>query len=211
MFSFDVKLSKFCQLLTRVRIAYHHTVVQNAKYITNICCEYLSSLSFVFFLSPHVMCGFDYLYLHTMIFIIKHLEFYILLDGDTVTDIFGRIWPLGPHYWVVASSVSKGKIEFWFWIFWIISWLYCLSSIILLRNIEQFCLHQVLLNLANQYANNEMYPEALNSYQVIVKNKMFSNAGEQTTWIHIIPYRCVSNWWCPSHLRDMTITSIEIF
>lgn len=39
---------------------------------------------------------------------------------------------------------------------------------------------QVLLNLANQYANNEMYPEALNSYQVIVKNKMFSNAGEQT-------------------------------
>lgn len=41
-----------------------------------------------------------------------------------------------------------------------------------------FC--QVLLNLANQYANNEMYPEALNSYQVIVKNKMFSNAGEQT-------------------------------
>lgn len=38
---------------------------------------------------------------------------------------------------------------------------------------------QVLLNLANQYGNNEMYPEALNSYQVIVKNKMFSNAGEQ--------------------------------
>lgn len=41
-----------------------------------------------------------------------------------------------------------------------------------------FFLDQVLLNLANQYANNEMYPEALNSYQVIVKNKMFSNAGE---------------------------------
>ncbi|XP_029385569.1 intraflagellar transport protein 88 homolog isoform X2 [Echeneis naucrates] len=37
--------------------------------------------------------------------------------------------------------------------------------------------YSVLLNLANQYANNEMYPEALNSYQVIVKNKMFSNAG----------------------------------
>ncbi|XP_032424566.1 intraflagellar transport protein 88 homolog isoform X2 [Xiphophorus hellerii] len=35
----------------------------------------------------------------------------------------------------------------------------------------------VLLNLANQYANNEMYPEALNSYHVIVKNKMFTNAG----------------------------------
>ncbi|XP_070770585.1 intraflagellar transport protein 88 homolog isoform X4 [Enoplosus armatus] len=37
--------------------------------------------------------------------------------------------------------------------------------------------YSVLLNLANQYSNNEMYPEALNSYQVIVKNKMFSNAG----------------------------------
>ncbi|KAK5890026.1 hypothetical protein CesoFtcFv8_013596 [Champsocephalus esox] len=37
--------------------------------------------------------------------------------------------------------------------------------------------YSVLLNLANQYANNEIYPEALNSYQVIVKNKMFSNAG----------------------------------
>ncbi|XP_029980607.1 intraflagellar transport protein 88 homolog isoform X2 [Sphaeramia orbicularis] len=37
--------------------------------------------------------------------------------------------------------------------------------------------YSVLLNLANQYANNEMYTEALNSYQVIVKNKMFNNAG----------------------------------
>uniref|UniRef100_A0A8C3AIR6 Intraflagellar transport 88 homolog n=1 Tax=Cyclopterus lumpus TaxID=8103 RepID=A0A8C3AIR6_CYCLU len=37
--------------------------------------------------------------------------------------------------------------------------------------------YSVLLNLANQYANNDMFPEALNSYQVIVKNKMFSNAG----------------------------------
>uniref|UniRef100_A0A669CW72 Intraflagellar transport protein 88 homolog n=1 Tax=Oreochromis niloticus TaxID=8128 RepID=A0A669CW72_ORENI len=37
--------------------------------------------------------------------------------------------------------------------------------------------YSVLLNLANQYTNNEMYPEALNSYQIIVKNKMFSNAG----------------------------------
>ncbi|XP_069034902.1 intraflagellar transport protein 88 homolog isoform X4 [Lepisosteus oculatus] len=37
--------------------------------------------------------------------------------------------------------------------------------------------YSVLFNLANQYANSEMYPEALNTYQVIVKNKMFSNAG----------------------------------
>uniref|UniRef100_A0A8C5BNK6 Intraflagellar transport 88 homolog n=1 Tax=Gadus morhua TaxID=8049 RepID=A0A8C5BNK6_GADMO len=37
--------------------------------------------------------------------------------------------------------------------------------------------YAVLFNLANQYANNDMYPEALNTYQVIVKNKMFTNAG----------------------------------
>uniref|UniRef100_A0A3Q2YAE8 Intraflagellar transport 88 homolog n=1 Tax=Hippocampus comes TaxID=109280 RepID=A0A3Q2YAE8_HIPCM len=36
--------------------------------------------------------------------------------------------------------------------------------------------YAVLLNLANQYENNEMYPEALSSYQLIVKNKMFPNA-----------------------------------
>ncbi|XP_030642032.1 intraflagellar transport protein 88 homolog isoform X2 [Chanos chanos] len=37
--------------------------------------------------------------------------------------------------------------------------------------------YSVLFNLANQYDNNGMYPEALNTYQVIVKNKMFTNAG----------------------------------
>ncbi|XP_074642143.1 intraflagellar transport protein 88 homolog [Tubulanus polymorphus] len=37
--------------------------------------------------------------------------------------------------------------------------------------------YSVLFNLANQYAANEMHAEALNTYQVIVKNKMFSNAG----------------------------------
>ena len=35
----------------------------------------------------------------------------------------------------------------------------------------------MLFNLANQYAVNEMFTEALNTYNVIVKNKMFSNAG----------------------------------
>ncbi|XP_069680565.1 intraflagellar transport protein 88 homolog [Periplaneta americana] len=35
----------------------------------------------------------------------------------------------------------------------------------------------VLFNLANQYANNEMYSEALNTYQVITKNRMFNNAN----------------------------------
>ena len=36
----------------------------------------------------------------------------------------------------------------------------------------------MLFNLANQYHANKMYAEALNTYQVIVKNKMFSNAGK---------------------------------
>ena len=36
---------------------------------------------------------------------------------------------------------------------------------------------QVLFNLANQYANNEMYNEALSTYQVITKNRMFNNAN----------------------------------
>ncbi|XP_060785593.1 intraflagellar transport protein 88 homolog isoform X2 [Neoarius graeffei] len=37
--------------------------------------------------------------------------------------------------------------------------------------------YSALFNLANQYANNDMNTEALNTYQVIVKNKMFNNAG----------------------------------
>ena len=36
----------------------------------------------------------------------------------------------------------------------------------------------MLFNLANQYHANKLYAEALNTYQVIVKNKMFSNAGK---------------------------------
>ncbi|BFZ25395.1 hypothetical protein BsWGS_28434 [Bradybaena similaris] len=35
----------------------------------------------------------------------------------------------------------------------------------------------VLFNLANQYVANEMYHEAINTYQALVKNRMFSNAG----------------------------------
>ncbi|KAI3356058.1 hypothetical protein L3Q82_017320 [Scortum barcoo] len=45
------------------------------------------------------------------------------------------------------------------------------------ENLNLDLTYSVLLNLANQYANNEMYPEALNSYQVIVRNKMFNNPG----------------------------------
>ncbi|XP_065057335.1 intraflagellar transport protein 88 homolog isoform X2 [Rhopilema esculentum] len=37
--------------------------------------------------------------------------------------------------------------------------------------------YSVLFNLANQYHANQMHQEAINSYQVIVRNKMFSNAG----------------------------------
>lgn len=55
-----------------------------------------------------------------------------------------------------------------------ISWLKTLKILI-----TYLCFVQVLFNLANQYANNDMYTEALNTYQVIVKNKMFNNAGER--------------------------------
>ncbi|VEN46016.1 unnamed protein product [Callosobruchus maculatus] len=36
--------------------------------------------------------------------------------------------------------------------------------------------YAVLFTLANQYAANELYTEALNTYQMITKNRMFSNA-----------------------------------
>lgn len=35
----------------------------------------------------------------------------------------------------------------------------------------------VLFNLANQYQLNQMYQEALNTYGVIVKNKLFNQSG----------------------------------
>lgn len=36
----------------------------------------------------------------------------------------------------------------------------------------------VLLNLAIQYANNEMFSEAINTYQTIIKNRQFANTGK---------------------------------
>jgi hypothetical protein len=45
---------------------------------------------------------------------------------------------------------------------------------------------QVLFNLANQYAANEMFNEALNTYQVIVKNKMFTNAGRSLSFTELM-------------------------
>uniref|UniRef100_A0A8C0WJX6 Intraflagellar transport protein 88 homolog n=1 Tax=Castor canadensis TaxID=51338 RepID=A0A8C0WJX6_CASCN len=45
------------------------------------------------------------------------------------------------------------------------------------ENINLDLTYSVLCNLASQYSANEMYAEALNTYQVLVKNKMFSNAG----------------------------------
>lgn len=38
-------------------------------------------------------------------------------------------------------------------------------------------LFKVLFTLANQYAANELYTEALNTYQMITKNRLFSNAN----------------------------------
>jgi len=53
--------------------------------------------------------------------------------------------------------------------------IYVIMKLICLYN--KFYLLQILFNLANQYEANEMYGEALNSYNVIVKNKLFSSAG----------------------------------
>ncbi|XP_053165751.1 intraflagellar transport protein 88 homolog isoform X2 [Hemicordylus capensis] len=44
-------------------------------------------------------------------------------------------------------------------------------------NVNLDLTYTVLFNLASQYSANEMYAEALNTYQVIVKNKMFVNGG----------------------------------
>ena len=38
--------------------------------------------------------------------------------------------------------------------------------------------YQVLFNLAVQYEINELYSEALNHYQIIVKNKLFQQVGK---------------------------------
>ncbi|KYO44884.1 intraflagellar transport protein 88 homolog isoform X2 [Alligator mississippiensis] len=51
------------------------------------------------------------------------------------------------------------------------------EQIVSAENINLDLTYSVLFNLASQYAANEMYAEALNTYQVIVKNKMFSNGG----------------------------------
>ena len=46
------------------------------------------------------------------------------------------------------------------------------------QTIDFFWYHvKVMFNLAVQHEKNELYPEALNYYNVIVKNKMFQNVG----------------------------------
>nr|XP_020010315.1 intraflagellar transport protein 88 homolog [Castor canadensis] len=45
------------------------------------------------------------------------------------------------------------------------------------ENINLDVTYSVLCNLASHYSAKEMYAEALNTCQVLVKNKMFSNAG----------------------------------
>ncbi|KAK3876729.1 hypothetical protein Pcinc_018509 [Petrolisthes cinctipes] len=47
----------------------------------------------------------------------------------------------------------------------------------------------VLFNLANQYASNDMYTEALNTYQVITKDRMFNNSGRLRVNMGNIHYR----------------------
>ncbi|CAG0895541.1 unnamed protein product [Cyprideis torosa] len=47
----------------------------------------------------------------------------------------------------------------------------------------------VLLNLACQYTANEMYNEALSTYQVIIKNRLFQNAGRLKVNVGNIYYK----------------------
>lgn len=54
--------------------------------------------------------------------------------------------------------------------------------------------YSVLFNLANQYACNEMYTEALNTYHVIVKNKLFSNAGTRALCSVQMHLHCMNTW-----------------
>lgn len=48
---------------------------------------------------------------------------------------------------------------------------------------------QILLNLALQYTANEMYTEALNAYQIILKNKKMINSGRLKVNIGNIYYK----------------------
>lgn len=51
---------------------------------------------------------------------------------------------------------------------------------------------QVLFNLANQYAANDMDNEALNTYNVIIKTKDFNNSGNSLLFITIFHKSFVS-------------------
>lgn len=43
--------------------------------------------------------------------------------------------------------------------------------------LTRYSVLQVLCNLADQYALNEMYTEALNTYQLLTRNKLFPHAN----------------------------------
>lgn len=43
--------------------------------------------------------------------------------------------------------------------------------------LTRYSILQVLCNLADQYALNEMYTEALNTYQLLTRNKLFPHAN----------------------------------
>ncbi|VDN36674.1 unnamed protein product [Dibothriocephalus latus] len=43
--------------------------------------------------------------------------------------------------------------------------------------------YSVLFNLANRYADSGMHQEALNTYQAIVRNKMFTHAGKDLLYL----------------------------
>ena len=68
-----------------------------------------------------------------------------------------------------------------FWVRPIRSHLIQIFQVLFILTNHLIQIFQVLFNLANQLAANNMDNEAMNSYQMIVKNKTFSNAGSYSS------------------------------
>jgi len=59
---------------------------------------------------------------------------------------------------------------------WLVELFYC---VVFLVPVFTCFLLQVLFNIGNQYYANKNYRDALNTYLIIVKNKMFNTGGSK--------------------------------
>lgn len=89
--------------------------------------------------------------------------FYICLDP-----------PPFPTIYICTLRITNVCLQFIFCKYSFESIVFCL------RWWPFFFFFKVLFNLANVYFANEMYTEALNTYNIIVKNKLFNSAGGWT-------------------------------